>query len=170
MSELFRDPRYVIPLAMLIFVIIVSAAMGAGPGAVDSAVPSIPYVPRQGETQTAEPPSAALIKDYQRAVDLGKLHDAALAIRERTGAFPSTNDTVVELCASPADRGCAIREERGLASGDGEFPYYYASDGATYATFVARAETQGDVSRCPAPLPAALVGVPVMCVRVEAPQ
>ncbi len=168
MSELFRDPRYVIPLAMLIFVIVVSAAMGAGPSAVDSAVPEIPFVPRQEES--AAPPSAELMKDYQRAVDLGNLHDAALAVRERTGAFPSTNGAVVELCASSADRGCTIREARGLASGDGEFPYYYASDGATYATFVARAETQGDTSRCPAPLPAALESAPVMCVRVEAPQ
>lgn len=166
MSELLRDPRYLLPLAMLSGVIIISAAMGAGPKAVTSAVPEIPYVPR-AEVATPEP-TVDLVRDYGRAIDLGALGEAALDVHRRTGAFPDSGGRVVALCATIGDVGCALREARGLPSGDGDRPYYYISDGSTYAMFIARSDARGDMSRCPLELPPELRDVPLMCVYVEA--
>jgi hypothetical protein len=163
LSELLRDPRYLLPLAMLLGVIIIAAAMGAGPKAVTSAVPEIPYVPRAA---TAEP-TVDLVRDYGRAIDLGALREAALEAHRRTGTFPDSGGNVVPLCATITDVGCALREARGLPSGDGDRPYYYASDGATYAIFIARSDARGDMTRCPAALPAELLDVSLMCVFVE---
>jgi len=166
LSELLRDPRYVIPLIMLIVVIVISAAMGAGPNAVDSAVPSVPGIPREGEPS----PTPDVSNDYRRAIDLGTLREAAQNFYRRNGLYPSTAGAVVALCIDALDVGCTLREARGLPSGDGEFPYHYASDGATYALFIARADTPGDIDACPASLPPALSDVPVMCARAEAGQ
>lgn len=165
MSELLRDPRYLLPLAMLLSVILVSAAMGAGPDAVTSAVPEIPYVPR-ASSPTPVPTSEAL-RDFRRASDLGSLREAALAVHRRTGAFPDTAGEVLPVCEAVGDVGCALREDRGLASGDGDRPYYYASDGETYAVFIARTDVRGDTARCPANLPAELRDVPLTCVYAE---
>jgi hypothetical protein len=165
LSELIRDPRYTLPLAMLVAVIIISAAMGAGPGAVDSAVPSLPYVPRQDAAAPTASPE--LVRDYARASDLGALREAALASYRRTGAFSDTRGGVVELCSEPAGTACALLEARGLPSDDGTHPYYYASDGLTYAVFIARAEVQGDETPCPAALPPDLANTALICVRVE---
>jgi len=164
LSELFRDPRYLIPLAMLVGVIVISAAMGAGPAAVDSAVPAVPGIPRT-ENPTPTPDAS---NDYRRAIDLGVLRDAAQTFYRTHGSFPSTGGAVVALCVDAADAGCALREARGLPSGDGEFPYHYASDGSAYAVFIARADTPGDETQCPATLPPSLSGMPVMCARAEA--
>jgi hypothetical protein len=160
-----RDLRYLLPLAMLLGVVLISAAMGAGPKAVTSAVPEIPYVPRAQTGSSAPDPD--LIRDQARAIDLGGLREAALDAHRRTGAFPDSGNSVVTLCETIGDAGCALREARGLPGGDGEFPYYYASDGKTYAVFIARAESNGDTSKCPRDLPSGLKGVPLICVYVE---
>jgi hypothetical protein len=165
LSELLRDPRYLLPLAMLLAVILISAAMGAGPDAVTSAVPEIPYVPR-ADTPTPEPTSEHL-RDYQRAADLGALREAALAVHRRTGAFPDSRNAIVPVCETVGDVGCALREARGLPSGDGTRPYYYASDGESYAVFIARTDERADDSRCPMVLPVELRDKPLMCVFVE---
>ena len=165
MSELFRDPRYLIPLAMLIGVIVISAAMGAGPDAVDSAVPAVPGLPRAGEPS----PTPDLSNDYRRAIDLGVLREAALTFYKKTGVFPNTRGAAVTLCVDAVDVGCSLREARGLPSGDGELSYYYASDGVSYAVFIARADNPGDQSECPPALPPQLVGMPLICARTEAP-
>ncbi len=164
MSELFRDPRYLLPLAMLVGVIIISAAMGAGPAAVDSAVPAVPGIPRAGSPT----PTPDVSNDYRRAIDLGILREAAESFHRKNGSFPNTNSAVVALCVDAVDAGCSLREARGLPSGDGEFPYYYASDGATYAVFIARADFLSDATACSVTLPSHLRDYPVMCSRVEA--
>jgi hypothetical protein len=166
LSELFRDPRYVIPLIMLMFVIVVSAATGAGPGAVDSAVPSLPYVPREEGV-----PAPDLARDYARGVDLGKLREAALGYYRQAGSFPDTENQAVAICEDGANSACALRlVQEDLPLDDGEHPYYYASDGMTYALFIAKAEVKGDMSQCPELVPVELASSPLMCTRLEAPQ
>jgi hypothetical protein len=149
---------------MLVGVIIISAAMGAGPAAVDSAVPAVPGLPRSdGPTPTPD-----VSNDYRRAVDLGLLREAAREYYQKRGSFPNTGGRVVALCAATVDAGCALREARGLPSGDGESPYYYVSDGASYAVFIARTDFVDDPSACPKPLPRELAEGTVMCARAEA--
>jgi hypothetical protein len=168
LSELLRDPRYVLPLAVLLFVIVISAAMGAGPSAVDSAVPDVrgrglPFIP-------APTPTPDYTNDYQRAIDLGTLREASLAYYRLNGYFPSTHDTVVPLCEGQADAGCILKQSaRGVPIGDGEAPYYYVSDGTTYAIFIAKSDAPGDPALCPGALPPGLTDRPLMCMVVGAP-
>lgn len=168
MSELIRDPRYIVPLGVLIFVIVISAAMGAGPKAVDSAVPDVtgrglPFIPDPT-------PTPDYTNDYQRAIDLGTLREAALAYHARNGFFPSTNETVVPLCEGKADAGCVLKQSaRGIPVGDGESPYFYVSDGSTYAVFIARSDVAGASGECPPALPSQLSSGPVTCVQVRVP-
>ena len=163
---MFRDPWYVVPLGMLVGVIIISAAMGAGPSAVDSAVPSVPGIPRQIEPT----PTPDYTNDYTRTADLFALKDAALNYYRRNGFFPTTNNAIVALCSGNADAGCVLRQSvRGIPVGDGESPYYYMSDGSSYVIFVARSDAQGDLTQCPSALPPDLANTPVICSYAEAP-
>lgn len=166
MSELIRDPRYVIPLIMLVMVIVISAAMGAGPGAVDSAVPSIPYVPRAGSEAT----SPDLTKDYARGIDLGRLREAALVYYRQNGSFPNTDGMIIPICDDGANTACGLKlAASDIPLGDGEHPYQYASDGVSYALFIAQSDVQGDVAQCPALVPVQLASSALMCTRLEAP-
>ena len=56
----------------------------------------------------------------------------------------------------------------GAPFADGDQPYWFLSDG-TRVVLIARAQTASNTAQCPPALPAALTGVPVMCLKVERP-
>ena len=126
----------------------------------------------QDNPPTTEPPpstpdDAAI--DARRAQDLAKVRDALLAYRRQHGKFPVTKNGITTICASPSDPGCALALVPGGAPfADGDQPYWFLSDG-TRVVLVARAQTASNTSQCPPALPAALTGVPVMCLKVERP-
>ncbi len=152
---------------MLAMVIVISAAMGAGPNAVDSAVPSIPYVPRTGP----ESASPDLTKDYARGIDLGQLREAALTYYRQNGSFPNTDGMIIPICDDGANVACGLKlAVSDVPIGDGDHPYQYASDGATYALFIAQSDVQGDFAQCPALVPVQLASSALMCTRLEAPR
>lgn len=166
MTELLRDPRYLMPLAVLFGVILISAAMGAGPGALDARVPSIPLVPRVPEDSS----SPDLTRDYARGIDLGVLREAALGYHRQNGSFPNTDGRIIELCRDNGNVACGLRlANPDLPETDGKTPYLYASDGRTYALFIARSDVQGDTAECPELVPRELASKPLMCARVVAP-
>ena len=166
MSELFRDPRYLMPLAVLFGVILISAAMGAGPGALDARVPSIPLVPRAPENSA----TTDLTRDYARGIELGVLRETALSYYRQNGSFPGTGDRIIEICKDNANVACGLKlANPDIPIEDGRSPYLYASDGATYALFIARSDVQGDTAQCPELVPRELASHPLMCARVAAP-
>ena len=111
------------------------------------------------------PPLADQLLDARRELDLGTALDAADAYATLFGAYPSTEGQLATLCASPADAGCAIAKyASNLSVSDGQFPYWYASDGRS-VTLLARVQTAPDQDDCPSELPPALAGVPVACLR-----
>lgn len=152
---MFRDPRYLLPLAILLGVIVVSAVLVYN----DQAA--------AGSAATPEPPAdPALVADYYRSIDLGKLRDAAVEYVRQNGWLPSTQNQIQPVCAAAGDAGCALHDVRdGLPAGDGRDPYWYQSDGETYFLFIARANHAHDRSDCPPVLPPALVAGPIMCLR-----
>lgn len=153
MTEIFRDPRYLVPLGILLAVIVVSAALVYDERAA------------QGSAPTPVPDAAAVV-DYRRIVELGRLRDAAVEYARKHGELPSTHDEIVPLCALPDDAGCALRDVApDLPADDGQLPYWYQSDGRSYFLFIARANADGDARDCPPVLPAPLSSGPVMCVR-----
>ncbi|HXK34446.1 MAG TPA: hypothetical protein VNM91_10585 [Dehalococcoidia bacterium] len=151
MTEIFRDPRYLVPLGILLAVIVVSAALVYDGRTAQSSAPA---------------PDAATVVDYRRIVDLGRLRDAAVEYGRKHAELPSTSDEIVPLCALPGDAGCAFRDVApDLPVDDGQLPYWYQSDGRSYFLFIARANKHGDTRDCPPVLPAPLSSGPVMCVR-----
>ena len=165
MLDMVRDPRYIAPLAVLLAVILVSAALGGR---------ALPSVGASGRPSATPGPTEVLSRedqllDARRALDLGKLRDALTLYRRRNGTYPSTAGRITTLCDQPSDAGCALSSLGAkLPFSDGELPYWYASDGSTYFALIARAQQAGDTSRCPGPLPDELAVAPVMCIRSEA--
>jgi hypothetical protein len=165
LRDIVRDPRYIAPLAVLVAVILVSAALGGR--ALPSVGASDQPTPTARPTEALSPEDQLL--DARRALDLGYLRDALALYRRRNGAYPSTGGRVATLCDKPSDAGCALSSLGSrLPFSDGELPYWYASDGATYFSLISRAQQSGDTSQCPRPLPKELAVAPVMCVRGEA--
>ena len=169
MFEMFRDPRYLAPLAVLLGVIFLSAAL-AQHGSKGSAAASALSPTVLAATATPDPtptPDGAAI-DARRLRDLVKVRDALLAYRRQHGKFPVTKNGITTICAAPTDAGCVLSETGSVPFADGDQPYWFISDGARVA-LVARAESASDPAQCPAALPAALVGTPVMCLKFDRP-
>ncbi|HEY7801176.1 MAG TPA: hypothetical protein VIE40_00750 [Dehalococcoidia bacterium] len=157
----------VIATAALIPVIIgvayVMTRGGSTPATHQRAVASAPA--KALPTAIATPALADQLLDARRELDLGTALDAADAYATLFGAYPSTGGQLATLCASPADAGCAIAKyASNLSVSDGQFPYWYASDGRS-VTLLARVQTAPDQDDCPSELPPALAGVPVACLR-----
>ena len=178
---MFRDPRYLAPLGVLLGVIFVSAVLARnGPGRY--AVASVPSPTAtatsagnqggQDSPPAAEPPppttdDAAI--DARRLQDLVKVRDALLVYRRQHGKFPVTKNGLTTLCAQPSDPGCVLGSGAGGPPfADGDQPYWYLSDGAR-VVLVARAQTATDASQCPAMLPIELAGGPLICLKFERP-
>ncbi len=158
MVEMIRDPRYLLPLGLLVAVIMISFAIGRGDTHAQSG--------ERGPATTAAPqptPDDAAV-DARRTGDLQRLSDALGVYRERHGSYPSTRNTIAQVCSSDSDAGCALKAITGdLVFSDGDEPYYYASDGARYV-LMARGKTAGDPRSCPVGLPAELAAGAVICM------
>jgi hypothetical protein len=114
---------------------------------------------------TGTPTLADELLDARRALDLRDALDAADAYATLFGAYPSTGGALTTLCLHPTDAGCAIAKyATNLPVSDGQFAYWYASDGRS-VTVLARVQTAPEQDDCPADLPAALIGAPVVCLR-----
>jgi hypothetical protein len=151
---MFRDPRYLLPLAILLGVIVVSAVLVANERAA------------AGSAAPGSEAEAAAVVDYYRSIDLNRLRDAAIEYGRRHGLLPTTGGLIQQVCATPQDAACALREvAEQLPAGDGRDPYWYQSDGSSYFLFISRANGEHDRSDCPPVLPPALVAVPIMCLR-----
>jgi hypothetical protein len=179
--EMFRDPRYLAPLGVLLGVIFVSAVLARnGPGRYAAAsVPSPASMATSAANQggrdsppTTEPPpptpdDAAI--DARRTQDLVKVRDALLVYRRQHGKFPVTKNGITTLCTQPLDPGCVLGSGAGPPPfADGDQPYWYLSDGAR-VVLVARAQAATDASQCPAMLPIELTGSPLICLKFERP-
>jgi hypothetical protein len=161
-------------LAAVIAVSLAFAGSGEGDARTGTA-PASPVdptstLPPAGDAPTPTPrpvPTPGLddvLYDARRALDLGALRDALAQYRARFGVYPSTANVVTTLCADPGDAGCALRGiDPALAFGDGEYPYWYKSDGITYYRLISRAQTTTDTGQC-GELPSDLADVPVLCL------
>ena len=178
---MFRDPRYLAPLAVLLGVIFVSAVLARnGPGRYAAAsVPSPTALataagnqggqdsPPAAEAPPPTPDDAAV--DARRMQDLVKVRDALLVYRRQHGKFPVTKNGLTTLCAQPSDPGCVLGfGDGGPPFADGDQPYWYSSDGAR-VVLVARARAATDASQCPAKLPIERSGSPLVCLKFERP-
>jgi hypothetical protein len=167
---MFRDPRYLAPLGVLIAVIFVSAVLAhenTGRSSASAATPAATSAVVSGADSTPSP--AVDSADAHRLADLTKLRDAFLAYRRKNGKFPITKDGITTICADQADPGCVIISVAPAAPfADKDQPYWFVSDGSRVA-LVARADKASDSTTCPRVLPADLAGAPVICLEFERP-
>jgi hypothetical protein len=163
---MFRDPRYLAPLGVLIGVMLVSAVLAqensSRSAASSSAMPAA--------TSAADAPTPTLVAastDAHRLQDLTKLRDAFLAYRRKNGKFPVTKDGITTVCASQADPGCVLASVAPAAPfTDQDQPYWFVSDGSR-VVLVARAQTVTNNAQCPLVLPSDLSGAPLICLEFE---
>jgi hypothetical protein len=169
--EMFRDPRYLAPLGVLVGVIFVSAALAhEGPGRSSASSPATPAVTFAAASDPeATPTPDAVSIDAHRLQDLTKLRDAFLAYRRKNGKFPVTKDGITTICAGEADPGCVLASvASGAPFADRDQPYWFVSDGSR-VVLVAPAQAPSDSTQCPRVLPPDLAGAPVICLQFERP-
>jgi hypothetical protein len=167
---MFRDPRYLAPLGVLIGVMLVSAVFAyENPG---GSAASPPAAPTATSAAAALQPTPALDDasiDAHRVQDLTKLRDAFLAYRRKNGKFPVTSDGITTICADPADPGCVLASvAAGVPFADRDQPYWFVSDGSR-VVLVARAQTATNSTQCPRVLPPDLTAASVICLEFERP-
>jgi hypothetical protein len=162
--ETLRDARYVVPFTVLVGVIVLSAALAGvqpahmAPGLAASAPDTATNV--SAPTQPALSPA-----DARRTADLATLSDLLETYRSRNGTYPSTEGYTLTLCATAWDPGCLLASlSSHLPASDGTHPYWYRSDGASYTIF-ALVDASPNQADCPAPLPPALSGGPILCMN-----
>jgi hypothetical protein len=160
---MLRDPRYLLPLGLLVAVIMISFVAGRGnthaqTGALHHAT----------VTATPQPTPDDAIIDARRTGDLQRLTDALAVYVKRHGEYPSTHNAIMQVCGSDTDAGCALKAVApDLIFSDAGDPYYYASDGNRYV-LISREQATSDACACPVGLPAELVAGPVICRSGEA--
>jgi hypothetical protein len=168
---MFRDPRYLAPLGVLLGVILLSSVLAqrsTGQSAAASA-PSATVVAdaTAGPSPTSTPDGAAV--DARRLQDLVKVRTALLAYRRQNGRFPVTKNGVTTICTAPADPGCALAVRPGAVPfADGDQPYWFLSDGAR-VVLIAPATTPSDQAECPPVLPPELNGKGLICLKLDRP-
>jgi hypothetical protein len=163
---MFRDPRYLAPLGVLLGVIFVAAiAAETGSGrTVASAVPTAAVATAEASASpTAAATADAGVTDARRMRDLVRVRDAMLAYRQAHGKFPVTKNGMTTLCASSSNPGCVLAP---APFADGDEPYWFLSDGS-HVYLVARGDSGLDNAQCPSALPSALAGVPLVCLEFE---
>ena len=167
MFEMFRDPRYLAPLGVLLGVILLSSVLAqrsTGPTAAASAPTATATT---GPAPTATPDGAAI--DAGRLQDLVKVRNALLAYRRQNGRFPVTKNGVTTICIAPTDPGCVLASQPGAVPfADGDQPYWFLSDGAR-VVLVATATTPSDLAECPLALPPQLAGKSLICLKFDRP-
>lgn len=107
---------------------------------------------------------AQVLLDSRRGLDLEKNRVALEKYRAKFGSYPSSGGLFTHFCSLAYEPGCQLLfVTKDISAEDGEFPYWYRSDGKTYTMF---AEVGVPVmnSHCPKELPPLLVDVPVLCV------
>ena len=160
MADVIRDPRYWLSLAVLIGVIVVSAAKG-GSGTSASNPPPEPTV--AATPSPAGPSTADIELDQKRSEDLATIAEVLETYRAKHGAYPSTHNEFGTVCDMPFDSGCQlIATSWKLPVSDGTYPYWWQSDGKAYTLFT-RVETPVADSACPAIVPPALTGLSLVC-------
>lgn len=173
----FSDRGYLAGIGALCTIVLVAVAVavigsaGANGTSGDTIVAASTPTVAPSAAQTGAPDTAdGLTLDYARALDLGRLRDALGAYYAQYTRYPDTNGEVAMLCGTLRSVGCDLRAVAALVKadapfGDGETPYWYQSDGATYFVLVARASLAQDRTACPLSLPEPLSEGPVMCLR-----
>jgi hypothetical protein len=170
LANVIRNPRYWLSLAVLIGVIVVSAAKG-GSGSSGSSVSAQPTVAATvSNTATVAPtaspvvPSTADIElDRKRVEDLGAIAGVLESYRTKNGAYPSTHNEFGTVCDMPFDAGCQlVTISKTVPVSDGKYPYWWQSDGAAYTLFT-RVQTLVAVSGCPSIVPPPLIGLNLVC-------
>lgn len=167
---MFRDPRYLAPLGVLLGVILVSAVLAqqsSGRSAAASVAP--PAASATASEPVAAPTPDGVAVNAHRIQDLTKLRDALLSYRRLHGKFPVTKDGMTTICHTPADPGCVLASIAGsVPFADGDQPYWFSSDGSR-VVLAAPAQTGPGGGPCPPALPAALAAAPVICLQFERP-
>jgi hypothetical protein len=156
---MFRDPRYLVPLGVLVAVILISAVLGRAAESTDA--PAGSDVRSSGVAPTPD----ASLRDLQRTGDLFRVRDALEAYRSQHGAVPSTGNVLMALCEDRDDPGCSLEsiDHQLKFSYDGD-RYWYASDGQRFVV-IARADQAAPTNECPVGLPREIAGKPIICVR-----
>jgi hypothetical protein len=159
-----RNPRYLLPLAALIAVTVISLVLAqatstdAGSSPQTTAQPAATVVPA---SPTRAAPSAA---DARRAADLAKIGDLLATYKSRNGTYPTTEQYFSTLCQLAFDAGCLLTTiSKELPVTDGATPYWYRSDGQSYSLF-AVADAKPDPDNCPDEVPPTLAGKPLICL------
>ena len=166
-AVLLRDRVFAGALAGLM----VLAAVAGVASRADSAAESTESAPtatatlaRPTGTPTATPTQGEIVQDSRRRLDLARNAEALELYHKQRGSYPSTTDEFQTFCSKQWDAGCQVLSVTSDISGsDGETPYWYRSDGASYAMF-APSQTPPDGDACPNELPPALADEPVFCL------
>jgi hypothetical protein len=168
---LTRDPWYGSSLAALCVILAAGGiflATRSSDGQTDNAVNATATAtaaePTSRPAATATPVPDPVTFDFARALDLLKVGQTLEAYFDENGAYPESGGEVVTLCEQTGDPGCVLTTiVVDVPFDDGEEPYWYVSDGATFTLIARAALTQEDTSACPDELPDALAALPVMC-------
>ena len=168
---MFRDPRYLAPLGVLLGVILLSSVL-AQRSTGQTAAAQVP-APSATAPATAEPaptatPDGAAI-DAGRLQDLVKVRTALLAYRRQNRRFPVTKNGVTTICIAPTGPGCVLASQPGAVPfADGDQPYWFLSDGAR-VVLISTATTPSDLAECPPALPPQLTGKSLICLKFDRP-
>jgi hypothetical protein len=165
-----RDPWYGSSLAALcvilaaggLFLATRSSDGDVAPDAIVNVTATVVSTPAAAASPTPVPDPVTF--DYARALDLLKVGKALDAYYEQHGTYPDSEGEVTTLCDETGDPGCVLTTVMiDVPFDDGNDPYWYLSDGSTFTLVARSALSQEDTTACPADLPPAITGVPVMC-------
>jgi hypothetical protein len=162
----YRDPAYLIGLAVVTGVLVFAVAFGSGSSSGASGSSAADRTAPAGAAVPANTPTREqAILDSRRAFDLKRDAAALELYRARFGSYPSSDNEFTHLCKLAFDPGCQLLSvTQDFASEDELYPYWYRSDGAGYTIF-AETETVFPNNNCPTELPPLLTDVPVLCVH-----
>jgi hypothetical protein len=157
-----RNPRYLLPLAALIAVTVISLALAQATSTDAGSSPQT--VARPTAVPASPTPVAQSPADGRRAADLATIGDLLATYKSRNGTYPTTDKYFATLCQLAFDAGCLLTTiSKNLPVTDGANPYWYQSDGQSYTLF-AVADAKPDPDICPAEVPPALAGKPLICL------
>lgn len=163
------DGVYIACCGALIAIAGIALIAGALTGGSDAAANvAVPPDPSATATATATPrplSTAQLLIDARRTLDLNALAAALKTYRSKEGAYPSTENRLMTVCAGALDPGCLLLSiDPDLSAGDGYEPYWYRSDGDAYVLY-AQIERADPAHPCPDELPDDLEVGEVYCIQ-----
>lgn len=164
------DRMYIVWSGALIAIAGIALIAGAltGDTPANANVVASPTAVPANATPTPRPLSdAEVLIDTRRVLDLNAISEALVAYRDANGAFPSTENNVMTVCASGFDPGCLLLSiDPDLSATDGYEPYWYRSDGTSYVLY-AQIERADPAHPCPKEVPADLAAGDVYCVQFQ---